>query len=403
MNSLGQLPFLSKPCSKHPDLFKGAYVLGWALFVFYYAITNPYYYWDVIGYVASVYELIGFSEEALRDATYEDVRNAVPPHIFSELTGETLSHNYRSTVYEDASALQQQIPFYKIRYGYIWITYVLGQLIGSFSQATILISAASGFLIVLISGILFWNARSVIVFLSVPPAVVFGGETLTLSKISQPDAIAACAAVFLCALIVVRRHITATFLIALLPLFRTDYLIFALAAGFILFLRGNSRLAVLSASLALLTYFAANHFAENYGYAVIFNFTLIDRWNSPYPLLMPISDNVRDYVDAYIRGLRKLVDTSEIYLYPVIVAVVVFFTSAQNRYQNRFFIIYFSCLFFVSMHFLFFPAAFLRHYFILPWASLMYLAEAFALHRHPAHRASNASDLSPRKFTGENR
>lgn len=387
MNPLKLISFLSEPISEHPNLFKGIYVLGWAIFVLYYSIANPCYYWDgghlwdVIGYVASAYELIGLSGEALRNTTYEDVRNAVPSNTFSVLTDE--NNIYRSTIYKDASALQQNLPFYKIRYVYVWLTYAIGQWTGSFSQATVIVSAISGFFIVLTSGLLFWNTRSVIAFLSVPPAVVFLGELLTLASLSQPDAIAALASIFLCVLILARKHKAAVILIALLPLFRTDFVIFALAAGFILFLRDNSRLAALSASLALLTYFTVNHFAENHGYAVIFNFTLIDRNISPYPLQMPISDDVRDYVEAYIRGIWRLIYTPEIYLYPVITIVVIFFTSAQNRCRNRFFSIYLACLFFVIVHFLLFPAAFLRHYFLLPWASIMYLAEAFVLYLHP--------------------
>lgn len=388
MNSLRQIPFLSKSL-KLLNLFKGAYVLGWAIFVFYAAITMPIYYWDVIGYVASAYELSGLSGEALRDVTYKDLKNAIPPHTFLKFIGENgIFTNYRTTIYEDASALQQHLPFYKIRYAYVWTTYVLGQLIGSFTQATVLISAASGFLIVLTSGILFWNTRSAIVFLSVTPAIVLLGELLTLASLSQPDAITALATVSLCALILARKHITASLLIALLPIFRTDYLIFALAVSFILFLRGSSMLAVISASFAFLTYFTVNHFAENYGYAVIFNLTLIDQWNSPYPLSMPISNDVRDYVEAYIRGVRQLINTPKIYLYPIVAAAVIFLTSSQARCLNRFFIIYFACLFFVAVHFLLFPAAFLRHYFILPWASLIYLAEAFILYRYPAKGTS---------------
>ena len=388
MNSLRLTHFLSKPISDHPNLFKGMYVLGWAIFVFYYAvnIANPHVpWWDVVGYVASAYELSGLSGEALRAATYEDIRNAVSPDTFSALTNE--NDIYRLTVYEDASALQQNLPFYKIRYVYVWMTYAIGQWTGSFSQATVLISAVSGIFILLISGLLFWNA-GVIAFLLVPPAVVLLGDLPTLASLAQPDAIAALASIFLCVLILARKHKAAVLLIALLPLFRTDFVIFALAAGFVLFLRGNSRLAVLSASLALLTYFAVNHFAGNHGYAVIFNFTLIDRSSSPYILQMPISDNVRDYVEAYIRGVRRLIDTPEIYLYPLITATVFFFTSARERYRNRFFSIYLACLFFVAVHFLLFPAAFLRHYFILPWASIMYLAEAFALYRHPEQKDS---------------
>lgn len=386
MNSPEQTHFPYKLLSKRSSLFKGVYVLGWALFIFYTGITKPYYYFDVIGYVASAYELSGLSGEALRDSTYEDVRSAVPhPAYFLALTNENLV--YQSTVYEDASALQQQIPFYRIRYVYVWMTYALGQLIESFSQATVLISAASGFLIVLTSGILFWNAGSIIAFLFVPPAVFFAGAA-KLSRLSTPDAITVLAAISLCALILARWHKMAVLLIALLPIFRTDYLIFALAASFILFLRGSSKLAALSASFAFLTYFAVNYFAENYGYAVIFNFTLIDRWNSPYPLSMPISDDVRDYVEAYIRGIRKLIGTPEIYLCPIITAAVIFLTSAQDRCQNRFFTIYFACLFFATMHFLLFPAAFPRNYFILSWVSIMYLAEAFILYRHSVQKDS---------------
>ena len=370
--SLNNFPF------KLANTFKGVYLVSWALFVLYFAIDRPIYNTDIVGYVASVYELIGLSGDALKDAVYDDVKNAAP-HIYSHYAGTKL--------YEDPSALQQQTPFFKIRYVYVWITYALGQLTGSFSQATVLISAVSGFLIVLISGILFWNAGSGIAFLFVPPAIILG-STLTLSRITTVDALAALVAVFLCALILTKRHITTAFLIALLPLFRTDYIIFALAICVILFLRGRSRLAVLSIFFALLTYFAVNHFAENYGYAVIFNYTFIDQWN-PYPLTMPISDNFFDYVKAYIRGVWELINKPHIFFYPIIYTTVLVFLL-YNRYQNRFFTIYLACLFFAVAHFLLFPFGLFRHYFMILWASTMYLAEAFALYQHQARETSKA-------------
>ena len=372
----------SKLINKQPNLFKGAYLLGCALFVLYVGITKSYYSWDMIGYVASAYELSGISGNTLRDTTYGDVRSVVPPYVFQRLVGTDPNIPQRLTVYEDASAFQQQIPFFKIRYVYVWMTYALGQLIGSFSQATVLISATAASLIVLISGILFWNTQSVIAFLFVPPIVVSSG-VLTISRHPTPDALVALVAIFLCALILARKYMLAALLIALLPLFRTDYLIFALTASFILFLRDNSRLAVLSAFSALLIYFATNTLAGNYGHLVIFNYTLIDRWNSVYILSMPISDNLLDYVEAYIRGTWSLVNQPNVFLYPVIyTTAIIFCTSMQNRYQNRFLVIYFACLFFIAVHFLLFPAALARHYFMLPWASIMYLAEAFIIFRH---------------------
>ena len=388
INSLG---YFSKPL-KMTNLLKGGYLFGWALFIFCVAVTIPLYGWDVVGYVASVYELSGLSGDALRDATYDDVRKAVPPDTFLEFIRGT----YGATTYEDPSALQQQIPFYKIRYVYVWMTYVLGQFTGSFSQATVLITAASGFLIVLTSGILFWNSRSVIAFLFVPPAVILGGA-LTLSRLSsQPDALTVMVSIFLCALILFRKHMMVALLIALLPLFRTDYIIFALAICVILFLRGNPRLAVLSVFFALLIYFAVNHFSANYGHAVIFNFSLIASPH-PYPLSMPISDNFFDYVKAYIRGIWNLNNEPRVFFYPGIYTIALIFLI-HDRSHNRFFTIYFCCLFFVTLHFLLFPHVVFRYYFMLPWASIMYLAEAFALYQHQAREVSKARD-SHEKFT----
>ena len=107
---------------------------------------------------------------------------------------------------------------------------------------------------------------------------------------------------------------------------------------------------------------------------------------------MPISDNVHDYVDAYTRGFRSLADQPKIYLYPAITTAVILFTSVQNRCRNRFFGIYFACLLFIAVHFLLFPSAFSRHYFMLTWASIIYLAEAFTLYRHPMQETPNTPD-----------
>lgn len=375
-----------QPINIRLNFVKGAYLLICGISVFYFAVMNPFYNWDVIGYVASAYEFSGLSGEALRDATYDDIRNIVPPDLFLSLTAE--SRVYRSTVYEDASALQQQLPFYRIRYAYVWTTYALGQLTGSFSQATALISAAAGFLIVFVSGIFFWRAQSTIAFFFAPPAVAVGG-VITISRLSTADAISALAAISLFAAIQSKRHLAAALLIALLPIFRTDYLILSVAASIILFSQRHPRLAALSVFLSVSVYLLVNHFAQNYGHAVIFNFTLISG-PQPYPASMLVSEDVRDYARAYMRGVMVLIQQPAIFLYPAIYTLaLIFVISRQRQHQNRFLQIFFAALFFVVAHFLLFPAAFGRNYFILTWASLMYLAEAYSISRNSAHEPTS--------------
>ena len=356
--------------------FSSAYVAFWAAALFVSALVWPSYNWDIIGYTAACLERNGLSGPALHQATYQDIKALVPEAMFQLLTAKDA---YRLGVYQDPEALQQQLPFYRIRYAYVWLVQTFGLLLGSFAQATILVSAACASLIVIISGTLFSVTRSRPVFLAVPPLVAIA-SAIEIARLSTPDALAALLAIALSLAMLQKRHVLAAVLIVALPLVRTEFLILSGLFSMALLVQRAFSLAALSATLSLLTYLAANHVAGNYGYAVIFNFTLI-QGPQPYPLSMPISHDINAYVKAYAEGLAKMFKAKEIYI--ALLTGAVLLVRKQNRYASLFII---SALF-VLAHFLLFPAAFSRTYFLLLWACLVCLAETLSpppLHPPPA-------------------
>lgn len=327
----------------------------------------------MIPYVAAAYEQQGFSGEYLLDMTFQDVERFVTPVEFLVLT----RGRYRDAIYQDAEALQQQLPFYKPRFIYVTLINAVGQLLESMSFATVLISAFFGALVVFIAGLMVLGLSSPVAFYSVPPAVAIMGAT-SLARFSTPDALAACSAAAAFFFIYKHRTLPAMVLIAFLPLIRTDFIVLSLALSAYLFVQGT-RVTALAFALSLLGYYFTNQYAGNYGHLVIFNFTLI-YGPQAYPADMPVSQDVWDYVRAYYGGSRRFLESNTFFFaVPVLVFLASHWDCSKGLGAIRW--LFLISLFFMGAHFALFPAAFSRTYFLFVWSGIILLAHMYELQR----------------------
>ncbi len=223
----------------------------------------------------------------------------------------------------------------RIRYFYIWTVYTLGGITGSFAQATVLISAASAALLVAISSIFFWNSKSTLPLYLAPPLFCAAG-LYSMARFSTPDAMAVLAAAALCLCIAQKKYSFSIILIILLPLFRTDYIIFSCLSVVFLSLKNRSWMFALSMPVALAIYFLANHFSGNYGHAIIFNFTLISG-PQPDPEGMEISQDISDYLSAYKNGIVRMISKNGFIIFILASTLgLMYLLSERFSGKNRF-------------------------------------------------------------------
>ncbi|MCE8417705.1 hypothetical protein LZ190_03110 [Rhodovulum sulfidophilum] len=346
------------------------YLAVLSLFLVLNSYTRNHHNWDVIGYTAAAYKLMGETgTDRLSARTYEDIRRATAPETFEKLT----TGDYRAAVYQDPEALRQQLPFYSIRPLYVALSIAGSKLTGTIAGGTALVSALCGGLLLILG----WAAVSPrsIALAALLPFALYEAGLGSLARLSTPDGLAALVA--LAALLLCHRHPRpAMLLFALLPLARTDFVILLPFAALLLHGRVPRLWIAAMLGVGAAAVVGLNAFSGNYGYLRIFDFTLVSG-PQPYPAEMEETLGVTDILDAYARGLQRLVskDTGMIAL---LLGTAGFLAAKAMRGRLLpFDKAVLAALGFVLLHFLAFPSGFVRHYFVaaclclILWARLI--------------------------------
>lgn len=341
--------------TKHPSLGKMINYINFMIVVICFfavldkGIKTPYYNWDIIGYVAAAYKSDGNNEKELTRRVFEDLSGEISSDMFLYLTGSMPYNKYRSTTYKDPSSLEEQIPFYSIRTMYLLAMKAFNYLGFSYSSSTYLVSAFfASFSVLLISGILF-HQKIPQIFL--PLIVIFSGIA-DLSRYSTPDS-TACFIALAFIFFYLRKNPLALAFATLLPLARTDFVLFSLLAALAGFNSLSKLWSIISFITSLILYFAINKINGNYGFLTIFNFTLIGI--DPYPASMALSTNLIDYIKAYAHGASDFLGHPHLLVYCM--GFAFFYRDFMVRKKfNYLCLISAASLAFVILHLVIFPA-----------------------------------------------
>jgi hypothetical protein len=151
----------------------------------YHSYRKPYNNWDEIGYVGSAISWSVKSPIEAQKLTFRFLREATSESSFSENTNIS---QYRKAVYHDPSVFALQLPFYKVKAGYValvWLSWKLGV---NPVRATSAISAlAAGCLGLIVAAILvraLGGGAGVVVY----PLVLVLGGLASAARFSTPDA-----------------------------------------------------------------------------------------------------------------------------------------------------------------------------------------------------------------------
>ncbi|NUN06100.1 MAG: hypothetical protein HUU57_10090 [Bdellovibrio sp.] len=255
----------------------------------------------MIGYAGALHYSDNYRNEELRKVTFNDIQKFVPSEVYRELTQ---SSPYRATVATNPESLEQHMPFYTIRMGYLWTMSATSKIFQiPVAQATYWVASFFAGLCVLVLGLMF-NLSQLWWLLLFPLALHLAGLT-EVASLSTPDSMAAFFALTAWYLYQKNRRWWTLLPLTLLPLVRTDFIIIAGILGIFSFLNKRQVQAVLYFVLPALMYIYVNKVNANYGYLKIFNFTLIGI--DPFPATMHIQTTLMPYLNAYAEGFGAFV------------------------------------------------------------------------------------------------
>ncbi|MGC3940452.1 hypothetical protein ACOTTU_21840 [Roseobacter sp. EG26] len=351
--------------SKSVFLFSVVSLIVLSLAVAAFALSRPVAHWDVITYVASAFKSLGLSGQELHEKTYEVIKNAYDPAIFGILAGspEASGHGeYRYTIFSDPIALEQQLPFYRIRVAYIFLLNILAPVTGGLVGAAQIISAFSAGLITLVTGwALMQGPRALppLLALGIVPVLVAGAGVIGAGQMETPDALASLVAL-LALLLMHSNRLVAFVLLVLLVLIRTDGVLLTGLAVILLLAERETRVRYyLLAGLSVALYFFVNHHYGNYGHLTLFNFTLMNDAPDPYPATMALETDVVAYVKIYVFALIRFAPTL---LLPGVILLVIAADIRRNRHVTPLTARAIIAVVFLAGHFLLFPLGSDRHY-----------------------------------------
>ncbi|MHB8735458.1 MAG: hypothetical protein ACYC6M_09175 [Terriglobales bacterium] len=235
---------------------------------------RPLYNWDLVGYVGSVLAWETPQAAAVHARTYALLARELPHGAFSELI-ERLP--YTRTVARDPEAFAEQLPFYRVKIGYVALLTGLRRLGVDLPRAVALVSSVS-------TGTSLW-----ILFLWlesqlgsgraawITAAVGVSPPLLELGRLATPDALACLTVLSATWLLTLGRRSLAVGLGVAAVTVRPDTLVFIglLAATWYCSPQraGDRARAVSLAALALAVYWGENHWAQTYPWTVLFHHT----------------------------------------------------------------------------------------------------------------------------------
>jgi len=325
-------------------------------------VSRPMHNWDMVMYTAAAKS---FEEEDINEVhsfTYDHLSESVSGGEFIALAnpeGNDPDSIYRSTISSDAEAMAQQLPMFQIRPAYTGLIYVLYRIGLNIISATYLISGVSVF-----CGIILLYPISRVTlprhFIYLVPAGAAAAGVLEVARYSTPDGLAFFAVVSSIYLLIKKRALPLLSILPLLPLVRTDLILFILPL-YMMLLAGETagRAGIsLSALASILVFILINSYFSNPGWSTTFHSEFMEV--SPYPLSSETAVSAGDYFRVMVDQLGTLFRHKKFLIY---IPAALFSLYLLYRKMGRDTVrrpvpaAAAASLFYVLAHFLIFPDA----------------------------------------------
>jgi hypothetical protein len=280
------------------------------------AIRQPHYTWDLLGYVGCAVN--STDPKVIHDVAFDAIRDAPSDEDIHA------DNPYRKDVTANPYHFAEQLPFYSIKPVYVASIKVLHQAGMPFQKSAVAISAASNFLLAVLlwqwlaaylSG---WSLAAACTLIMLSPNI------LVLSRWATPDCLATLVAAVAFYLVLERKSYFWGSSILLLDVWvRTDALVLAGIVFAVLLITRKldiMQFAALSL-LALGSYFTINHFAGNYGWPALFYNSFMGGLTAPGEAVIHFSWSA--YVHQLVRGAFLWLISGSFALYVLLGALAI--------------------------------------------------------------------------------
>lgn len=346
--------------------------------IFFFVLYNPLFTWDMLGYAAAVTTLGPHDVQQAHANIYQQLRQVAPVEQFYDLTTRTA---YRVTMHNDAEAFFQQVPYYKIRLVYLGLLSTVMRFGVDVFTAVQLISAVSSGLILLVFYLGYQKYIHSVFWLAIPFIYYQISNDLHLFQFGAVDIFA-----FLWILLIniafLHRSLLLYPLLATAVLIRTDFIIysFLIFAVLIALQPAGWRRILITAVITCVLFVSVNTWAGNYGWQSLIYFVFITDMQATHPL------SYRDYqltLGVYLSQLLRPQWVSNWLIISVLsglasIALVLTRLSPKGSgltSVHSIVLIGAVSLAYVVLHYLLFPALFMRFFF---GHCLMMVAALFA-------------------------
>ncbi len=248
---------------------------------FIYCVQKPIWNWDALGYAAAVESLTESDKQIVHQRVYSALKAHATDETWFELTAST---EYRKTMYEDADAFSQQIPYYKIRVIFILLLLLFTKLGIDIFVAGHVLTAAFYSLGVLVFYVGLRKHAHSALWLLLPVLMFIFTQELILPRHVAVDSLGFfCTALVVCAF--VNRYKWLYLALAVMVLVRTDLIIMsALIFGACWLIEPSTRKTqFFYGTLTIAFYLAVNHWADNYGWHALFYFVFVSDMAATHP------------------------------------------------------------------------------------------------------------------------
>ncbi len=351
-----------------------AIVLAFSLLCLVVPLLTPVDNWDMLGYAASVKSLYGMDAASIHASVFSEYQSYATAYSFEQLTKGS---SYREVMHQDAEAFYQQIPFYKIRILYVLMLTLVSEMGVNVFTAMHFFStffAAAAFLT------LYFGMRHQIhalAWIVAPVFYFFFSLELTIFQRGGVDSFS----FFWVAMIAVaffRRSKWIYPLLALSVLVRTDLILYTALIFAALFISNRAAWRDIFGwgIITLIAYSSVNHWSENLGWTALINFVFESNMLATHPQeysQIPLS------FEQYIGFIFSQHDWISNWFWVALgIAVLNFFllplswhwasqqrdTKDENlQYLVRLQILSAISLAYICLHYLLFPAIFMRFFY----------------------------------------
>ncbi|HEY8470266.1 MAG TPA: hypothetical protein VIL18_11520 [Longimicrobiales bacterium] len=261
--------------------------------------AEPYYNWDMLGYVGAAHRLAGASPVEAHRWTFDRAAEVVPPEQYAWLVeGSELGQ----TVAADPAAFTQQLPFYSVKPAYPLLIRALDALGLEPILASVWISRAAYAAIGLVILLWLWRFLSLGAALATAWAIMAVQVVLETGQLSTPDALSAVVVLSaLCLVFEAHRFGTGLFLLLLSIAIRPDNLLWLMiVAGYVALQdRGARARAGVAAAAGVAAFVALFAWAGEPGWRALFHHAFVEPL--PYPAAHAPSLGLGGYARVYLR------------------------------------------------------------------------------------------------------